>query len=99
MSAEQSAKLRGLAEAIFVGMAAKYGSKHWDWQPVAKTALEAAEVFDRAFTERYAPQSSTPTGETPTPPPLPSDQPVPAEAPAVPVGTEPQAEAPAAATA
>lgn len=95
MSAEQSAQLRGIAEVIFVGMAAKYGSNHWDWQPVARTAIEAAEVFDRAFTERYAPQSSTPTGETqvetPTPPtaptepvtqqppPLPSEQPVPGE--------------------
>lgn len=97
MSAEQSAKLRGLAEAIFVGMAARYGSKHWDWQPVATTAVEAAEVFDRAFTDRYSPQSSTPSTEAP--PPLPSDQSVPPEAPAVPVGTEPQPEAPVAATA
>jgi hypothetical protein len=68
MSQEQADEIKEVALALYGIFAQRLGHSHWDWQPVAVTALEAAEVFSKVFNERYAPQSGVPV---PTPQPVP----------------------------
>lgn len=61
-------EINELSKAIFCSFAGKLGSRHWDWLPVAKASMDAAEVFLRAFNQRYEPQSQVPTDPLSNPP-------------------------------
>jgi hypothetical protein len=62
---EKLAQIRELAEQLYGALAIGAGRRNWDWQPIAITAIEAAEVFCAAFEERYTPQSAVPVDQTP----------------------------------
>jgi hypothetical protein len=61
MSTQDDAdKLLDLAKSIFIIMAGELGFDHWDWEPVAAKAFEAAQEFTDYAQERLNPQQSIP---------------------------------------
>lgn len=75
MSTQQQlkAQIREIAKDIYTAFAASLGNKHWDWNPVAAAAMDAAESFNNVFNDRYAPQTMAQTGPVAAPADAPAE--------------------------
>jgi hypothetical protein len=94
MSLPSEQELIELARLIYVERLSHLGPAHWDFRPVAKLALSAAEEFYTVIsnempvsTDQIIRMPVIPTDNIETPPP--PGEPTPVDTPAVPVGTEP----------
>ena len=82
MSEQKANELKHAAFQIYEHLVGNVGHHHWDWEPLAVKAYEAAEAFAKVSEQRLAPQSSTPADQPPaaTPDPTPIPTPIPTHA-------------------
>ena len=84
MSEQKANELKHAAFQIYEHLVGNVGHHHWDWEPLAVKAYEAAEAFAKVSEQRLAPQSSTPADQppaaTPDPTPIPTHAADPAQA-------------------
>jgi hypothetical protein len=61
MSQEQADALKELASAIYIRFTERVSISHWDWDPLANSAIEAAQSFTSVFEARYVPEATPST--------------------------------------
>lgn len=60
MSEEQASAINEFAQRIFLTFTGDLGYHHWDWEPAAKTSMDAAEVYFKIFAQRFERQTNVP---------------------------------------